>query len=76
MTRNKLISWFIASAIVLGMSSSATMAGEKKKELTFATISTEEMAAMAARWLNEAAQDTLFTASLVTWGTSSSGMIP
>ncbi|SVE27524.1 uncharacterized protein METZ01_LOCUS480378, partial [marine metagenome] len=28
MTQNKLISWLIASAIVLGISSSATLAGE------------------------------------------------
>ena len=50
MTRNKFFSWFVSPTIALLLFSNAALAGEKKKELTFATISTEEMAAMAARW--------------------------
>ncbi len=50
MTRFKFISLCIALAVTLGIFSSATLAADKKKVLTFATISTEEMAAMAARW--------------------------
>ena len=50
MTRFKFNSWCIALAVTLGVFSSAALAAENKKELTFVTISTEEMAAMAARW--------------------------
>ena len=50
MTRFNFIGWCIALAISFGVFSNAALAADKKKTLTFATISTEEMAAMAARW--------------------------
>ena len=50
MVRVKFIGFCVALAITCGVFADSALAADKKKVLTFATISTEEMAAMAARW--------------------------
>lgn len=50
MTNLKFISWLIVLMFTFGIFSKTVLSSEKVKNLTFVTISTEEMAAMASRW--------------------------
>ena len=50
MTNLKFISWLIVLMFTFGIFSKTALSSEKVKNLTFVTISTEEMAAMASRW--------------------------
>ena len=49
MNRHKNLFWFAVSTIALALSSTASVADERK-ELTFVAIATEEMAVVAERW--------------------------
>ena len=50
MSNLKFISWLIVLMFTFGIFSKTVLSSEKVKNLTFVTISTEEMAAMASRW--------------------------